>query len=55
MTVRNVEVDTMPVLMVVMRTRYNTDFTMVHGNVGVNELLANLIETVDVFQVLSLF
>ncbi|XP_058789619.1 FAS-associated factor 1 [Phymastichus coffea] len=51
MTVRNIEVDTMPVLMIIMRSRSNTDvFTIIHGNVGVNELLTNLIEAVDVFQ-----
>lgn len=52
MTVRNIEVDIMPVLMIIMRSRSNTDiFTIVFGNVGVNELLTNLIEAVDVFQV----
>lgn len=52
MTVRGIDVDTMPVLMIIMRSRSNTDiFTIVHGNVGVNELLTNLIEAVDVFQV----
>lgn len=52
MTVRNIEVDVMPVLMIIMRSRSNTDvFTIIHGNVGVNELLTNIIEAVDVFQV----
>ena len=52
MAVRNIDVDSMPVLMVIMRSRSNTDvFTIIHGNVGVNELLTNLIEAVDVFQV----
>jgi hypothetical protein len=42
----------MPVLMIIMKSRSNTDvFTIINGNVGVNELLSNLIEAVDVFQV----
>ncbi|XP_011503570.1 PREDICTED: FAS-associated factor 1 [Ceratosolen solmsi marchali] len=50
-TIKNIEVDTMPVLMIIMKSRSNTDvFTIIHGNVGVNELLSNLIEAVDVFQ-----
>ncbi|XP_033213036.1 FAS-associated factor 1 [Belonocnema kinseyi] len=50
-TVRNIDVDTMPVLMIIMRTRSNTEiFRIVHGNVGVSELLTNLIHAVDVFQ-----
>ncbi|XP_012260990.2 FAS-associated factor 1 [Athalia rosae] len=51
MTVRNIDVDTLPVLMIIMRSRSNTEvFALVHGNVGVNELLTNLIQAVDVFQ-----
>ncbi|OXU24214.1 hypothetical protein TSAR_001469 [Trichomalopsis sarcophagae] len=51
MTARSIEVDIMPVLMIIMRSRSNTDiFTIVFGNVGVNELLTNVIEAVDVFQ-----
>lgn len=35
-----------------MRSRSNTEiFTIVHGNVGVNELLTNLVQAVDIFQV----
>lgn len=49
---KNIDVDTLPVLVIIMRTRSNTEiFTTVHGNVGVNELLTNLIHAVDVFQV----
>lgn len=48
---RNIDVDTLPVLVIIMRSRSNTEiFTTIHGNVGVNELLTNLIHTVDVFQ-----
>ncbi|XP_024936165.1 FAS-associated factor 1 isoform X2 [Cephus cinctus] len=51
LTVRSIDVDTLPVLMIIMRSRSNTEiFTIVHGNVGVNELLTNLIQAVDVFQ-----
>ncbi|XP_011298311.1 FAS-associated factor 1 [Fopius arisanus] len=49
--VRNIDVDTLPVLMILMRSRSTTEiFTIVNGNVGVNELLINLIHAVDVFQ-----
>lgn len=51
-TVQNIDVDTMPVLMIIMRTRSNTEiFRIVFGNVGVSELLTNLIHAVDIFQV----
>lgn len=50
--VRNINIDTLPVLIILMRSRSTTEiFTIVHGNVGVNELLTNLIHAVDVFQV----
>ncbi|XP_014295657.1 FAS-associated factor 1 [Microplitis demolitor] len=49
--VRNINIDTLPVLIILMRSRSTTEiFTIVHGNVGVNELLTNLIHAVDVFQ-----
>ncbi|XP_063989568.1 FAS-associated factor 1 [Diachasmimorpha longicaudata] len=49
--VRNIDIDTLPVLMILMRSRSTTEiFTIVNGNVGVNELLINLIHAVDVFQ-----
>lgn len=52
LAMKNIDVDTLPVLVIIMRTRSNTEiFTTVHGNVGVNELLTNLIHAVDVFQV----
>ena len=51
LAMKNIDVDTLPVLVIIMRTRSNTEiFTTVHGNVGVNELLTNLIHAVDVFQ-----
>lgn len=50
-TIQSIDVDTLPVLMILMRSRSITEiFTIVHGNVGVNELLTNLIQAVDVFQ-----
>lgn len=52
LAVTNIDVDTLPALMIIMRSRSNTEiFTIVHGNVGVNELLTNLVQAVDVFQV----
>ncbi|XP_012539164.1 FAS-associated factor 1 isoform X2 [Monomorium pharaonis] len=51
LAVSSIDVDTLPVLMIIMRSRSNTEiFTIVHGNVGVNELLTNLVQAVDVFQ-----
>lgn len=52
LAVSSIDVDTLPVLMIIMRSRSNTEiFNIVHGNVGVNELLTNLVQAVDVFQV----
>lgn len=52
LAVSSIDVDTLPVLMIIMRSRSNTEiFTIVHGNVGVTELLTNLVQAVDVFQV----
>lgn len=54
LAVSSIDVDTLPVLMIIMRSRSNTEiFTIVHGNVGVNELLTNLVQAVDIFQVRS--
>ncbi|KAL0127510.1 hypothetical protein PUN28_003057 [Cardiocondyla obscurior] len=51
LAVSSIDVDTLPVLMIIMRSRSNTEiFTIVHGNVGVSELLTNLVQAVDVFQ-----
>lgn len=55
LAVSSIDVDTLPVLMIIMRSRSNTEiFTIVHGNVGVNELLTNLVQAVDIFQVWSI-
>lgn len=52
LAVSSIDVDSLPVLMIIMRSRSNTEiFAIVHGNVGVNELLTNLVQAVDVFQV----
>lgn len=52
LAVSSIDVDTLPILMIIMRSRSNTEiFTIVHGNVGVNELLTNLVQAVDIFQV----
>ncbi|XP_054278521.1 FAS-associated factor 1 [Macrosteles quadrilineatus] len=49
-TVRNIEVERLPALLLIMRMRSATEiFSAVHGNVGVNELLTSLIQAVDVF------
>nr|XP_018903943.1 PREDICTED: FAS-associated factor 1 [Bemisia tabaci] len=49
-TIRNMEVERLPALLIIMRMRSNIEiFTVVHGNVGVNELLTSLIQAVDLF------
>lgn len=49
-TVRNIDVERLPALIIIMRMRSNTEiFTVVNGNIGVNELLTSLIQAVDVF------
>nr|XP_012141640.1 PREDICTED: FAS-associated factor 1 isoform X3 [Megachile rotundata] len=51
LAMKNIDVDTLPALVIIMRTRSNTEiFTIVHANVGVNELLTSLIHVVEVFQ-----
>lgn len=50
MTIRSIDVDTLPVLIIIMRMRSTTDiYTVVHGNIGVNELLTSLVQAVEVF------
>jgi hypothetical protein len=50
MSLRNIPVDRLPALVLIMRIRSSTDiFSVIHGNVGVNELLSSLIEAVEVF------
>lgn len=50
MTIRNIEVERLPALLIIMRMRSATEiFTVVYGNVGVSELLTSLIQAVDVF------
>uniref|UniRef100_A0A1B6DVE3 UBX domain-containing protein n=1 Tax=Clastoptera arizonana TaxID=38151 RepID=A0A1B6DVE3_9HEMI len=50
LTVRNIEVERLPALLIIMRMRSTTEiFTAVHGNVGVSELMTSLIQAVDVF------
>lgn len=50
MSLRMIPVDRLPAIVVIMRIRSSTDiYTVIHGNVGVNELLSSLIEAVEVF------
>ncbi|CAH1169526.1 unnamed protein product [Phaedon cochleariae] len=50
MSLRNIPVDRLPVIFLIMKIRSTTEiFNVVYGNVGVNELLSNLIECVEVF------
>lgn len=49
-TVRNFNLDQLPLLLVIMRVRSATEvFTVIRGNVGLDELLTRLIHTVEVF------
>lgn len=51
LAMENIDVDTLPALVIIMRARSITEmFTVIHANVGVNELLTNLIHVVEVFQ-----
>ncbi|XP_017881622.1 FAS-associated factor 1 isoform X1 [Ceratina calcarata] len=51
LAIHDINFDTLPALVIIMRTRSNTEmFTVIHANVGVNELLTNLIHAVEVFQ-----
>ncbi|XP_063227416.1 FAS-associated factor 1 isoform X2 [Bacillus rossius redtenbacheri] len=50
MAIRNINMDRLPALIIIMRMRSATEiFQVVHGNVGVSELLTSLIQAVDVF------
>ncbi|KAJ8978930.1 hypothetical protein NQ317_002991 [Molorchus minor] len=50
MSLRNIPVDRLPAIVLIMKIRSTTEiFNVVHGNVGVNELLSSLIECVEVF------
>lgn len=52
LVIKNIDVDTLPALVIIMRTKSNTEmFTILHANVGANELLTNLMHVVEVFQV----
>lgn len=50
MSLRMIAVDKLPAIVIIMKIRSSTDiYTVIHGNVGVNELLSSLIEAVEVF------
>lgn len=52
MAVQNVDIDTMPLLLILVSNKISMEtFTVIRGNVGVNDLLTSLVETIDVFQV----
>lgn len=49
-SLRNIPIDRLPAIVLIMKIRSSTDiFSVVHGNVGVNELLSSLIEAVELF------
>lgn len=50
MSLRMIPVDRLPAIVIIMKIRSSTEiYTVIHGNVGVNELLSSLIEAVEVF------
>ncbi|KAJ8717698.1 hypothetical protein PYW07_005628 [Mythimna separata] len=50
MTIRNIPVDRMPALVIIMRVRSNTEiYSVINGNVGVSELLGGLVEALERF------
>lgn len=50
MTIRNIAVEKYPVLILIMRMRSATEiFNVIHGNVGVNELVGGLMEACEVW------
>lgn len=50
MQVRNIAVERLPAFIIIMRTRSLTElYTVVNGNVGVNELMTSILEAIDVF------
>nr|WMZ41597.1 FADD protein [Altica viridicyanea] len=50
MSLRNIPVDRLPVIILITKIRSTIEiFSVVYGNVGVNELLSSLIECVEVF------
>ncbi|XP_066262554.1 FAS-associated factor 1 [Euwallacea similis] len=49
-SLKNIPVDRLPVMVLIMKIRSATEiFNVINGNVGVNELLTTLIESVDIF------
>lgn len=52
--VQNVDIETMPILLILISNKITLEtFTVIRGNVGVNDLLTSLVETIDIFQVIS--
>ncbi|XP_022921054.1 FAS-associated factor 1 [Onthophagus taurus] len=50
MSLRDIPVDKLPAIIIIMKVRSSTDiYSVIYGNVGINELLSSLIEAVDVF------
>ncbi|KAL1513565.1 hypothetical protein ABEB36_002962 [Hypothenemus hampei] len=50
MSLKNIPIDRLPAMVLIMKIRSATEvFNVINGNVGVNELLSTLIESVEVF------
>ncbi|XP_063894233.1 FAS-associated factor 1 isoform X1 [Helicoverpa armigera] len=50
MTIRNIPVERLPALVIIMRVRSNTEiYSVINGNVGVSELLGGLVEALERF------
>ncbi|XP_065225467.1 FAS-associated factor 1 isoform X2 [Planococcus citri] len=49
-SVRSMKTEKYPIILIITRVRRNTEIlSVIHGNVGLNELLSSLIQTVDMF------
>lgn len=49
-TIKNFSVEQLPLMLIIMRSRATTEvFTIIHGSVGLEELMTSLIHAVDVF------
>lgn len=49
-TVRNIPIDRLPAILIISKSRSNCEvFSVIHGNVGVDDLLSQLMESIDLY------
>ncbi|GAB0092562.1 FAS-associated factor 1 [Sergentomyia squamirostris] len=50
LTVRNIPIDRLPAILIISKSRSNCEvFSVIHGNVGVDDLLSQLMESIDLY------